>query len=153
MGMGNSLNFILDEAERFRGLGHSNWTIYSPLSQFYIEPIPSFSPLYWKVNSYYPRGLKMGKGNSHNFKFGWDWGVSVPWAFQLDNWQSYLSQLYSEKFSSFSPLYWEANSYYPRGLKMGKGIHPTSKLNETRGFQCLGHWNWTICNPLSSFCS
>ena len=24
-------------------------------------------------------------------------------------------------------------------LIMGKGIHPTSKLNESRGFQCLGH--------------
>ena len=33
------------------------------------------------------------------------------------------------------------------------GIHPTSKLNETRGFQCLGQSNWTICSPLSHFCS
>ena len=41
----------------------------------------------------------------------------------------------------------------PRGIIMGKGIHPTSKLNETRGFQCLGHSNWTICSPLSPFCS
>ena len=28
----------------------------------------------------------------------------------------------------------EDNSYYPRGLIMGRGIHPTSKLNETEGF-------------------
>ena len=33
---------------------------------------------------------------------------------------------------------------------MGIGIHPTSKLIETRGFQCLGHSNWTICSSVSS---
>ena len=33
------------------------------------------------------------------------------------------------------------------------GIHPTSKLNEARGFQCLWHSNWTIYSPLSPFCS
>ena len=36
---------------------------------------------------------------------------------------------------------------------MEKGIHTTSKLNETEGFQYLGHSNWTICSPLSHFCS
>ena len=33
------------------------------------------------------------------------------------------------------------------------GIVPISKLNETEGFQCLGHSNRTICSPLSLFCS
>ena len=28
------------------------------------------------------------------------------------------------------------------------GILQTSKQNETGGFQCLGHSNWTICSPL-----
>ena len=37
-------------------------------------------------------------------------------------------------------------------LIMGKGVHPTSKVNERRGFQCLGHSNWTICSLLSPFC-
>ena len=40
----------------------------------------------------------------------------------------------------------------PEGWKLEKGIHPTSKLNETEGFQCLGHSNWTMCSPLSPFC-
>ena len=33
---------------------------------------------------------------------------------------------------------------------MGKNISgPSTKLNETEGFQCLEHSNWTICSPLS----
>ena len=34
---------------------------------------------------------------------------------------------------------------------MRKGKSP--KLDETQGFQCLGHSNWTICSLLSQFCS
>ena len=26
-------------------------------------------------------------------------------------------------------------------------------MDDTKGFQCLGHSNWTHCNPLSPFCS
>ena len=29
---------------------------------------------------------------------------------------------------------------------MGKGIIQTPELDETKGFQCLGHSNWTICS-------
>ena len=41
----------------------------------------------------------------------------------------------------------------PEGSKLEKGIHPTLKLNETEGFQCLWHSYWTICIPLNFFCS
>ena len=38
--------------------------------------------------------------------------------------------------------------------KNGKrGVHPTPEKNETVGFGCLGHSNWTICSPFSPFCS
>ena len=36
---------------------------------------------------------------------------------------------------------------------MGKGNFSTQKEDETEGFQCLGHSNWTICSTLSPFCS
>ena len=32
-------------------------------------------------------------------------------------------------------------------------IHPTLKLNETERFACQGHSIWSICIPLSHFCS
>ena len=32
-------------------------------------------------------------------------------------------------------------------------ILATSNLDETGGFQCLGHSKWTHCSPLSPFCS
>ena len=41
----------------------------------------------------------------------------------------------------------------PEGQLWEKGILPTSKLNEREGFQCLGNSNWTICSPMSHFCS
>ena len=40
----------------------------------------------------------------------------------------------------------------PEGQFSEKGNPPTPKVNETEGFQCLGHSNWTICNPQSHFC-
>ena len=52
----------MDETEGFQCLGHSNWTTCSPLSPFCSEIFPTFSLSYWGANSYYPRGLIMGKG-------------------------------------------------------------------------------------------
>ena len=34
---------------------------------------------------------------------------------------------------------------------MGKGSFP--EMDERHGFLCLRHSNWTICSPLSQFCS
>ena len=36
---------------------------------------------------------------------------------------------------------------------MGEGNSSNQKVDETQGFQCLGHSNWTICIPLNPFCS
>ena len=74
----------LNETRGFQCLGHSNWTICSPLSSFCSRRFSTFSPSYWEANSYYPRGVIMGKGNSHNLKIRWDRGVSVPEKFKLD---------------------------------------------------------------------
>ena len=45
----------MDKTERFQCLGNSNWTICSLLSQFCSQYFQTFSPLYWRANSYYPR--------------------------------------------------------------------------------------------------
>ena len=39
-----------------------------------------------------------------------------------------LNPFCSDIFPTFSLLYWEANSYYPRGPIMGKGISPNFKI-------------------------
>ena len=52
----------MDDTEGFECLGHSNWTICSPLSPFCSEKFPTFSLSYWGANSYYPRGLILGVG-------------------------------------------------------------------------------------------
>ena len=61
---------------------------------------------------------------------------------------SLLSPICSENFTTFPLSYWGAHSYYPRGPIMGNGNLPTSELDETGGFQCLGHSKWTMCGPL-----
>ena len=67
---GNFSTPKLAETEGFQCLGHSNWTICNPLSHFCFQIFPSFSLSYWEANSYYPRGLIMGKGNSPNPRKG-----------------------------------------------------------------------------------
>ena len=77
----------MNETEGFQCLGHSNWTICSPLSQFCSENFPTFSLSYWEANSYYPKGPIMGRGNSSNSKTEWDRGFPVPRTFKLDHFQ------------------------------------------------------------------
>ena len=66
MGKGNPPT--IDETEGFQCLGHSSWTICSPLSLFCSENFPTFSLLYWEANSYYPREERAenGKRESSN---------------------------------------------------------------------------------------
>ena len=100
---------------------HSNWTICIPLKPFCPGNFQTFLLSYWEANSYYPIETIMGKRNSSNPKIGWQRGVSVPGAFKLDHLHP-IKPLLSWKFSNFLLSYWEANSYYPRGLICnGKG--------------------------------
>ena len=62
----------------------------------------------------------LGKGNSCNFQFGWDWGVLVPGAFKLDHLQPFKPILFW-KISNFFTFILGSQFYYPRGLIMGKG--------------------------------
>merc|ERR1739836_54140 len=89
----------MHDTEGFECLGHSNWTICSPLSPFCSEKFPSFSLSYWGANSYYPRGPIMGVGRISPFPI-WmrqrglsAWGIQTgPFAalsahFVLENFQ------------------------------------------------------------------
>ena len=101
----------------------------------------------------YPRGLILRKGNSPNLDEteGFQSLAHLNWSVC-----SFLSKFCSDNFLFVSPLYWKANSYYPRvprGLILRKEILPTSQMYETEGFQCLVQSDWTICSPLSQFCS
>ena len=52
-----------------------------------------------------------------------NWTICIP-----------LSPFCSENLSSFSPSYWEANSYYPRGSILGRENSSNSKSGLDRGF-------------------
>ena len=64
---------------------------------------------------------------------------------------SNLSQFYSQNFTTFSLLCWEANSYYPREGKAEMGKWISHNLSMAQEFECLGLSNWTICCRLSQF--
>ena len=129
---------------------HSNWTICSPFTPFCSDILATFSLSYWEANSYYPRGPIMEKGNSSNPKSGWDRGFSVPGAFKLEHLHP-IKPLLFKKFSNFFTFILGGQFLLPQRANNGMGIHPTLKLDETEGSQCLGHLNWTIGIMLTPF--
>ena len=118
----------LDESGNFEGLGHSNWTICNPLSPFCSEIFSSFSLSYWEANSYYPRGLLMGKGNSCNFKIEWDRGFCMPGSFNLDH------------LHPFEPLlFWKFSNFFTFILG-GQFLLPQRSNNGKEGLIQLQNW-------------
>ena len=70
------------------------------------------------------------------------------------NWTlcSLLSWFCHNNFPTSSSLYWGSHFLlHPKELKIKQGIHP--KMDETQGFQYLGHSNWTLCSLLTDFVS
>ena len=118
----------LDETEWFKCLGHSNWTICSSLSPFCSRRFLTFSLSYWEANSYYPRGLIMGKGDSSNFKIGWDRVVSVLGTFKLDHLQLIEPILFHKSFN------------FCTFILGGQFLLPQRVNNGKRGFIQLQNW-------------
>ena len=118
----------LDETQGFQCLGHSNWAICSLLSQFCSPNFQTFSLLYWEANSYYPRGLIMGKGNSPNFRNGWCRGVCVPEAFKLDHLQPVKPILFPKFYNFFT------------FILGGQFLLPQRANTEKREFSQLQKW-------------
>ena len=85
-----------------------------------MEVEGNFEPLYAS-----PSAVKMillRWVNDENWQFsenGVGRAVSMPGIFKSDNLQPF-EPMFFQKYSNFSLSYWEANSYYPRGLMMGK---------------------------------
>ena len=75
----------MNETRGFECLGHSNWTICSPLSPFCSGNFQFVSSLYWEANSFYPRGLIVRKGRFSTSKTEWKKGDLVPGAIKLDH--------------------------------------------------------------------
>ena len=126
-------------------MGHSSWTICSPLSQFCFPNFPTFSLSSWETNSYYPREGKAENGKGEFSQPEWigclghsSWTICSP-----------LSQFCFLNLTTFSLSYWEANSYYPREGKVENG---KGEFFQPVWIGCLGHSTWIICGPLSQLC-
>ena len=95
----------------------------------------------------------MGKGNSPNPKNGWFRGVSVTGAFKLDHLQPVKPFLFP-KFSNFCTFIVGGQFLLPqRANNEKREFSQLQKMDDSEGFQCLGHSNWTICIPLNPFWS
>ena len=128
-------------------LGYSNWAISTPLHLSHSEIIPSFSPSYWEANSYYPRGPIMGKGNSSNFKIGWDRGVWVPRAFKLDHFQPIEPILFRNIFNFFTFIL-GGLFLLPQRPIMGKGNSSNFKTEWDRRFSVPGAFKLDHLQPI-----
>ena len=73
-----------------------------------------------------PRGLKVRKRNSLNSRSGWDRGIWVTGPFEVDYMQP-LKPILFWQFSICLTVTLGANSYYPKGLIMTKGISANSR--------------------------
>ena len=107
------------QPEWIRCLGHSSWTICSPLSLFCFPNFSTFSLSCWEANSYYPREGKTenGKGEfSHSELIGCIGHSS--WTLQpIGNFVSQNVQLFN---------FYAGRPNYPRegNAKNGKGEFP-----------------------------
>ena len=140
----------MDETEGSGCPGHSNWANCRLLSHFCSPNFPIFSLSCWEANSYYPRGLILRKGNSPNFRNGWDRGVWVPGAFKLDNLQPVKPLLFPQ-FSNFFTFILERPILITpeRGrLKMGKWKSP----NPRERHQFFSAWGIQT-GPFAACCS
>ena len=77
---------------------------------------------------------------------------SVPEPFNLDHLHPFEPLLF-QNFSNFFTFILGGQFLLPQRANNGRWVvHATPEKNETGGFGCLGHSNWTICCPLSLFC-
>ena len=119
-------------------LRHSNWTICSPISHFCSRNFPTFLLSYWEANSYYSRGLIMGKGNSPNSKTEWDRGFPVPCAFKLDHLQP-IKPLLCPEISNFFTFILGGQFLLPQRANNGKReFSQLQKWMRQRVFSALG---------------
>ena len=105
----------LDETEGIQCLGPSNWTTCSPLSHFCSGKFPILSLSYWGANSYYPRGLIMGKGKFLQLPNWMKLRGFSAWGIQTGPLAAPLSPCCPEKLPTFSLSYWGAILITPEG--------------------------------------
>ena len=128
----------MDVTESLHCLGHSNWTICSPISQFCSPDFLTFSLLYWWAHSYYSRGLIMGKGNSPNSRNGRCRGFSVQGALKLDHLQPVELILFQNGFPlPITPEAKRIRTRYPNGKNdsiLDSWSHSAPGTFEIKGF-------------------
>ena len=73
-----------------------------PIKPILFSKFYNFFTFILEANSYYPRGLIMRKGNSHNSRNGLDRGGSEPGAFKLDHLQHVKPILFKQIFIFFT---------------------------------------------------
>ena len=131
---------------------------FSPPGAFKLDHLQFIKPLlFWKVSIFFtfilggqfllPQCTNNGKRGIHpTLK------VDEAECFHClghSNWTicSPFSPFCSENFPPFSPSYWGANSYYPRGSIMGKGNSPNPKSGQDRGLSMHGTFKLDHLHP------
>ena len=125
----------------------------SHLHLSHFEIIPSFSPSYWGGQFLLPQRTNYQKWEFFQLQNRMRQGFFSAWGIQTRPFAAHYATFVSKKFHLFHFHTGRPIPITPEGQYWEKGNFSTPKLDETEGFQCLGHSNWTICSPLSHFCS
>ena len=131
---------------------------------FNLDQLQPIKPiLFWNISIFFtfilgkhfllPQRTNNGKGEFIQLQYWIRQGVFIAWGIQTGPFAAHSAHFVLEIFQLFHFHTGEPILITPEGQQWKRGIQPTSKLDETEGFGCLGHSKWTICSPLSPFCS
>ena len=134
----------LNDAGDFQCLRHSNSTIRSLEATFFLRFFNFFTFILGGQLSLPQRAINRKSGSLPTSKWK---GTGDFQCLRHSNWTicSLGSSSCSLIFWTFSLLYWEANSYYPKSQLWKKCNSPIFR-NDTADFQCLRNSKWTICS-------
>ena len=100
-----------------------------------------------------PQSANNGKGEFIQLQNRMRQGVFSAWGIQTRPFAALCTSHFLRIFQLFHFYTGRPILITPEGQYWEKGNLLTSKVDETEGFQCLWHSNWTICILLNIFCS
>ena len=140
--------------------GKTGWDRgFSMHGAFILDHSQPFAPLtFWKISNFFPFILggqfllpQRANNGEREFLQLQNWmrqRICYAWGLHPGPFAALCTSHFLKIFKLFPLHTGRPILITPESQLWGKGVPPTSKLNETEEFQCLGHSNCTISSPL-----
>ena len=127
----------VNETKGHMTLGHSSWTLWSPLDLFLDGEFPLHWQATWSMSLFQHAEKKWMKRR----------GI-WPWFIQVGPFRVHKIYFWIVNFHFII----KPHAAFPFSCMQRKGsLNWTPKVNETKGHMTLGHSSWTIWSPLDLF--